>query len=1014
MWQRLALPISFRFGAADKGQPAIATVPPAEGSKPRPAPRLPAVLALIASLLLFPSVGLGQAASTPAQTSPDNAQANTAGAASSENAQVMEKFTVTGSNIANADEALAIPVAVVSPGDIQNSGVETDILDVLRKVSPAITGIGGENATVATANNYGGSSVNIHNLPTLVLVNGRRLAYDPSDAGGGVEFVDLNTIPFAAVDHIEILSDGSSAIYGSDAVGGVINIILKKDFNGWQVDSHYGFSDNAGHYTERRGDIVGGVSNGTTSVTASLEYSQSDPIFESNRPYTNPFYATTYVPGIVEIFGLTPGSTYDEAFQLAPGLNSPPGGGASTMAQLVGAGIYKDLGSFNDPAVLSGVQQILNLAQRETLQQYSKRESATVNIDHKIFDEKLEGFAYLVYSHTNTWSQLNAQPLFPYISDMNSDLGLEGVTPPGSGTEYVPVDAPTNPLSQSSLDQGSSNGAGGYGVLVHNRFVPYPRVFQNDGTALTVVGGLRGKINENWSWEMAADLSRYQLNYTNPGVLDTNNLIAAFVNGTVNPFAINQTPSALNGVVGTAFVNFLSTNNTYDALLRGSVFALPAGDLKFAAGGSYSRQNLTAVPDNNTANQLWVDSPTILPFDANRTILSLFAEIEIPLVDKSHPLPGIYALALDAAERYDKYSGMVGDSKVPKVNLKYQPFDDQLTLRASAGKSFIAPQLYDLYGPTTQGSSDQISYTGANAVQYSNVQFQSVAGSNPDLKPSTSTTWSAGFVYTPRQVKNLSVTFDYYQTDEKGVVGNIDQTTIIQSVEDLGAGSPYAQYIHFGNPNGAGPSGNTPGQISSKPLSVVYIIDPLVNIGAEAIKGFDASIEYLFPTTEYGKFEFNSTVTVYDSFLIQVLPTQNYYQYAGHVSTTEENVAGQGGTVPRWRTYTTIGWKKNGIGLFAAHSFVPSVTDIGSGGTNASPALPVASYSQFDFAGSYNFGVRNWNRWLNGLTIRVGVNNAFNYQPPVAPYSLLNTLADVGEYGGAIGRMFFVDASYKF
>ncbi|HXQ82277.1 MAG TPA: TonB-dependent receptor [Opitutaceae bacterium] len=958
-------------------------------------------------------LGLGAALRLPAQTVTSTA-APAADQAPAGETQVLEKFVVTGSNIANADEALAIPVAVVSPGDIQDSGVETNLLDVLRKVSPAITGIGGENATVATANNYGGSSVNIHNLPTLVLVNGRRLAYDPADAGGGVEFVDLNTIPFSAVDRIEILSDGSSAIYGADAVGGVINVILKKDYNGWQADSHYGVSDTAGHYAERRGDIVGGVSNGKTSVTVSLEYSQSDPIFESERPYTNPFYATTYIPGIVEIFSLAPGSTYDEAFQLGSGLNAPPGGGAYTMAQLVAMGIYKDLGSFNDPGVLSGVEHLLNLAQKETLQQADKRESATVNFDHRIFGDKLDGFGYLVFSHTNTWSGLNAQPLFPYVSDPNSDLGFTGVTPPASGTEYVPVSAPTNPLSQASLDQGHTDGSGGYASLVHNRFVSYPRLFQNDSTSLTVVGGLKGKINENWDWEMAADLSRYELFYTNPGVLDTNNLIAAFVNGTINPFAIAQAPGALNGVLGTAFVNFVSTNNTYDALLRGSLFALPAGNVAFAAGASFSRQNLTAVPDNNTANKLWVDSPTVLPFDQNRTIESFFAELEIPIVDKSRPLPGIYAMALDAAERYDNYSGHVGDSKVPKVNVKYQPFDSQFTLRASAGKSFIAPTLYDLYGPTTQGSSNQITYTGANGVQYNNVQFQAAGGSNPDLKPSTSSTWTAGFVYTPRLVKNLSVTFDYYQTVEKGVVGTVDQTTVIQSVENLGAASPYADLIHFGSPTGPGPSGDVAGQISSKPLAETYIVAPLINIGAEAIKGYDASVEYVVPTASLGRFEFNSTVTVYDSFLIKVLPTENYYQYAGHVSTTEEIVAGQGGTVPRWRTYTTVGWREKGWNFVAAQTFVPSVTDIGSGGSNSSPPLRVASFDEYDFALSYDFGSLKWNHWLDGLTVRAGVNNAFDYEPPVAPYNLLNTLADVGEYNGAIGRMFFVDMSYRF
>jgi iron complex outermembrane receptor protein len=938
--------------------------------------------------------------------------AEAAPAADETSPQVMTKFVVTGTNIQNAGDALSIPVAIISPADIQNSGVETNVLDVLRKISPAVSGLGGENATTAGGSTNGGSEIELHNLPTLVLVNGRRMAYDPVDASGGLEFVDLNTIPLAAIDKIEVLSDGSSAIYGSDAVGGVINIILKKDFNGWEADTHYGYSDQTGHYSERSGSLTGGVSNGTTSMMVSFEYMQSDPIFENQRPYTNPFYATTYVPGILEIYGLT--TPYDEAFQLAPGVNAPPGGGTYTIQQLVSMGVYKDLGSFNDPGVLSQVQHIYNLAANQYLIESNKRYSATVNFSHKIFEDRLEGFGYMIYSHVNTQYGLNAQPLFPYVATPNTSLAVFGTYPVPSGNEYLPVTAPTNPLSQASLDEGFTDGSGGLAALVHNRFVNYPRLFQDNGNSFTLVGGLRGNINADWSWEVAADLNRYTDNYTNPGVLDENNLIAAFVAGTVNPFAINQAPGALDSVIGTAFVNYLSTNNTFDALLRGALFELPAGKLRFAAGASLSRQSLSAVPDLNTANNLWIDSPTILPFDVSRTVTSYYAEVEIPLVDKSHPLPGVYSAAIDAAGRYDTYSGGLGSADTPKVDLKYQPFDDQLTLRASAGKSFIAPPLYSLYGPVTQGSSSELSYTGANGTSYSNVQMQSVSGSNPDLKPSTATTWEVGFTFTPKAVPNLSVTLDYFDTTQHKVVGTIDESTIVQSVENLGAASPYASYIRFGSANGPNPTSDAPGQISSKPLAAVYIIDPFLNLASVAIKGYDAAVTYVLPTDHFGRFEADEALTVYDSYLVQVLPQENYYQNAGHVDQVVAQVLDEGGTTPRFKSYTSLKWSFKGFNALAAYTFVSAVTDIGSGGINEAPPLPVASYGQWDFALSYSLARLHLSHWTDGATLRVGVNNAFDYEPPVAPYLLENTRSDISAYDGGIGRMFFADLSYKF
>jgi iron complex outermembrane receptor protein len=971
--------------------------------------------------LLGLAAALSLQAQTPATTTPETpstTQVTTASAASADDAQVLSKFVVTGSNIPTAIDALAVPVTVISQEQMQQSGVETNILDILRKVSPAVTGIGGENATTTSGASLGGSAVSIHNLATLVLIDGHREAYDPVDAGGGLEFVDLNQLPLAAIDHIEVLSDGASAIYGADAVGGVINIILKKDFNGSQIDVHYGFSDTPGHYSERSGDLVAGASNGTTSVTVSASYTQTDPIFESERAFSNPFYATTYFPGIIEDYnfaGIETTGVGDEYYQLAPGLNAPPGGGNYTIQQLVGMGVYKDLGDASTPGILNGVEHQFNLAAKENLTQSFKRSGFSVDAYHKIFGDSLASYVDVIYTHTYTQTLLNAQPLFPYVSTPsgNSDLFFAGATPPPAGTQFLPYTAADSPFNAAALDDGFNDGTGGSGILVHSRFISYPRIFQDDDQTLHIVGGLKGKISDDWSWEVSANINSYDLSYTNINVLDTANLDAAFADGQLNPYAITQAPGAVASILGTAFVKYSSTLNEFDAKLNGALFTLPAGKILFAMGADISRQNLSANPDANTADGGWSDSPTVLPFNRNRTVDSVYAEIEIPLVDKSHPLPGVYSLNIDAAGRYDTYT-TIGSHSVPKVDVKYQPFDDQFTFRAGAGDSFIVPTLYDLYGPTTQGSSDLISYTTATGTQLQNVQFQAAGGSNPALKPSTATNWSAGFVFSPRALDGLSLTFDYFQTVQKGIVGLVAQQTVIQSVEDLGSNSPYAGLIHFGSPTGPVPTSATPGQISTRPLSNIFIITPLVNLGAQAVKGFDASVVYVVPNKTYGKFEFTSTLSVYNSFLLQVLPSENYYQYAGHLALNQQSVSGEGGTIPRWRTYTTFEWRKDGLDAVVAHSFVPTVTSIGSGGSGATAPIGVDSFSEFDLSLSYSMKALHWGRWLDGMIVRLGVNDVFNELPPLTPSGQENANVDLSTYNGSIGRMWFADLTYKF
>jgi iron complex outermembrane receptor protein len=909
-----------------------------------------------------------------------------------------------------AADALAIPVATISAQTIDESGISADTLDLLRKVAPNISGIGEENAQIDTGTNFGGASVTVKGLDTLVLVDGRRVAFDPAESVNGAQFVDLNLIPVAAIERVEVLEDGASAIYGSDAVGGVINFILKKNYNGWESGADYGFSTNQGHYAERSGYLVGGVATDTSSILIAFNYNQHDELYLKDDSATNPIYGTYTFPGSLEVYDNLSGN--DQFYQLAPGVNAPPGGGNYTIAQLVAMGIY---------VPKTGTQQFetFNLANNETLIGYKKEYGAVINAEHKIFGDKLVVFGNTMFSHSFTWSSLNAQPVVPFLEDPWTDVNVEGFasSPPPAGVTYVPYTAPGNPFSQAFLDQNQSTpeSAPGYGngsgeeILARNRFLDYPRLYQNDSTLYRAVGGLRGDITDDIHWEAAANIDRYVLNFTNPGLIDTTALNNALADGQINPFAVVQAPGAFTGVVGTAFVNMLSTLQSYDFKVDGSLFDLPAGPFGFAVGTSYLVESLSAVPDVNSlpnssgTTQGWSNATTFEDFSASRNVYSAYGEVNLPVFSSKQKTPGAYALNVDGAIRYDDYSGLVGSTTNPQVSISWEPYGDELKFRGSAGKSFVAPTLYSLYGPVQSGSTTSITYTpvggGSNTAQ-----FNQTGGANPALKPSTSKSWSTGFVYTPKFLTGFSLTVDYSEIKQKEIVGTVPAATIIQSVETLGTSSPYASFVHFNTPNGPEVSG--PGGISSRSPQSVYVIANNSNLAGQNVNSTDITLDYTWKTS-FGKFDINSVWTWYNSYELELIPTEPFYQYSGYASVNE-------GTVPKWRTYTTFDWKYMGADAFIGVTYVSSVQDIGTGGDDQFGFENVSSFTAFDAGFTYDFKHLHMGKGLDGLKVTVGVNNVFNKQPPLAVNAFPNTNADVGTYDGAVGRMFYVSGKYSF
>jgi iron complex outermembrane receptor protein len=174
-------------------------------------------------------------------------------------------------------------------------------------------------------------------------------------------------------------------------------------------------------------------------------------------------------------------------------------------------------------------------------------------------------------------------------------------------------------------------------------------------------------------------------------------------------------------------------------------------------------------------------------------------------------------------------------------------------------------------------------------------------------------------------------------------------------------------------------------------------------VGATAIKGWDATVDYAVPFQAFGKFDLRSQITFYNSYLYQAVPSEDYYQYAGSAT---QNV----GTVPRYRTYTTLTWKYHSWKLVTNNTFIPAVWDLGTGGSTASTPAHVGNYIQEDFAASYGIS----EGLFKGLTVTAGVDNAFNRNIPIAANAFPNSYGDVGTYNGAIGRMYYVDLDYKF
>ena len=881
----------------------------------------------------------------------------------------LEKYVVTGSYLTQAANSVAVPVITVDAKAIENSGSSTNVLEILRKTVPQFSGngnIGSSNANVGSGSTNGGSQISLRNAATLVLVNGRRSAYNPVSASGGYSFVDVNMIPVSAIERIEILADGASAIYGTDAVSGVVNIILKTNYEGFEAGARYGWSTNQGHTAERSGYVVGGLSNGRTSMTISAEFVKQDPIFNYERPYSDPTYGTPTFAGSVNV-----GSAY---YYLDPAKNAP----AVTTGGLPAATLVSN-GTYSGPRASGAQFQFFNLAKYVTQSVQNERKSFTLAFDHK-WTEALKVFGDVLVVQTNTSSQINGQPI-----NSSALAALPAGSYPGAGGTTIPAGLYGNPFNVA--------------VTARNRLVDNPRQYLNDTTGLRGIIGLAGKLDSNWSWEAAATYNRITQDYQNPGVINNKALATAIVTNQFNFFARQQAAGVAQsaGIVGVATGGFVSTLRNLDIKLRGKAFDLPAGPLDVAVGAEQRREGLSAIADPNSqldpvTGQLgWNGATTLYPFDSNRAVGAIFGEVRVPVAKNT---PGAHILELTGAVRHEYYSD-TSNPTVPKVSVRYLPFNDEFALRGTYSKSFSAPSLFSLFGPVSIGFTSPFTLKRVNGTAVANLQTNSQSGANADLRPSNAKNKTVGFVYSPKAVKGFSISVDYWNIKQTELISSIPTNVLLQDVETKGPASQYVDAVRF--KSFTGPRVTGPGQIGTAVPDDVYVSAKNINIADQALDGYDIALKYTHKAQGFGTFNFASNIGVY-----------NHYTHVDVPGDARQETVGKStvfnGTIPRWQSYSSIDFTRDAYSAFVGWRSLPSVTDDEDG-------EKVAKFNTFDASASYTF--RGRNKWMSGAKVSVGVNNVFNKFGPLDPTIFSDSNVDTATYG-AMGRFLYIDIKYKF
>ena len=753
-------------------------------------------------------------------------------------ATTLDRIMVTGSRIRRTDIETSQPVFSLSREEIQAQGL-TSVGDVIQNITA-------NGSTLNTNSNNGGNGetrVSLRNLGssrTLVLVNGRRWV-GGTGLGGAV---DLNTIPTAAVERIEVLKDGASSIYGSDAIAGVVNVILRKNFDGAEANTYIGQYDK-GDGTRTSYDFTVGSSGDRWAAMFGVGYVEEEPVMAGDREIS-----------AVPLFGSSPG--FGGSF-------GTPNGNFAIIDPTTGEWQNPD-GEYGvfvaDPAdprgwrPYTGGADNYNFAPDNYLVTPQERTSLFANGSVDITDN-VRFVATAQYNERLSSQLLAASPLFIF------------------GGQGISADSIYNPYGRNVNAIGRRFNEGGF------------RVFSQDVNTWAFNGGLEGSfdIGERYfDWEAGMFYGRNDQSDTTNGLVQLSRLNAAIgpsfrdADGTPrcgtpaapidNCVPLDMlsgaggiTQEMADGVTFVAHDNFGYTMKTHYANIGGELFDMPGGPLAFSFGLEQRTESGFDDPDA-LINSGDTSGNARTATSGGYKVDEAYLELAIPVLAD---LPFAKLLDFSVASRYSDYSTF-GDTVNSKFGFRWKPMDD-LMVRGNWAEGFRAPSIAELFGGQSDsfpnltdpcaGSLQGIPNTdippgcaGINPYNQPNTQIRITVGGNPALQPETSTSKTLGLVYSPSYVEGLDFALDWWNIRLESTVSGLGPATILDRC--------YAQ----GNPN------NECSLITrNADGSIADLLSSGLNLGSTEVEGYDLTVGYRLPENSWGKFSLVSDTTYLASYI---------------------------------------------------------------------------------------------------------------------------------------------------
>ncbi|MDX3775203.1 TonB-dependent receptor [Chromatiaceae bacterium AAb-1] len=906
-----------------------------------------------------------------------------------EAAAKVEKIQVTGSRIQRADIESANPITVFSAEDLAASGHVT-IEGFIQSIPSMNGGMNGRQTNNGSGGAASASMRGLGSARTLILINGRRTATG-----------DLNTIPMGFIERVEVLRDGASTIYGSDAIAGVVNFITKRDFEGGEVIAQYdvtGESDGEA----RSLSVTLGTSSNRGNAVLSLEYSDRKAIWQGDREFSAIPWGESGGQRIMAGSGANSFGTWSPYDQNSPyfGENTDPnspyfGRGAWVVDPQTG-----DLRRYNQAT------DSYNFAPASYLVTPQKVFSANATANYELTKDIS---AFLEAGFTNRQSdQL-----------MAADGTFWGAR--------MTADHPDNPIGEDISVNRRLEETGG-------------RSFRQDYYAYRMVAGLEGSFDNGWSWDVSYNYARFTnasldigranpARYNkmlNPSVCLATNSSGAYTDpacaavGIWNPLEANSlTPEQV--AYGSVPNSPLSVGVTkqFMANLTGDTgdFGFDAGSIGWAVGYERRDESLVNTPDGGAVvGEIY--GVTAAPTEGSYSVDEMFAEINLPLLAG---VTGAERLDVSAAVRLSDYD-FLSSHTTTKFGVEYVPVQG-LLLRATFSDGFRAPSISNLYAPLSESNlsyvdpchqygSSNVSQTTKNncaaeglspTIELTNLQSSSIVGGNPDLGPEESESYTVGFVYSPNFVQNLSIAVDYYNIEITNGIGAPSITALVAqcygSENFSAAACDYLQGPTHPVVNRPAYPGSDYRALAANPIVAGIIATPQ-NIATFETSGIDFDVNWHTDILG-GRFNVRLDGTYLRSYEYQSLAGTPVLEMAGKFG-ADPNLNGNPAAFSKIRSNLSLSYSADNWNVLWVARYQSSVDDI-----NYTPTLlssSVGSYIYHDLQGSYTF--------QNNLSLTAGVRNLFDKQPPyVTNNNDMNTLNT--SYDTA-GQYLYARLAYRF